>query len=104
MALRRPPKRQQCAWIQDRHRGHEGTALLARYGFAGPIKYQPIDKKANQWLIGGDVCLDLGCTATLPMFSAHFGDTTDDEIPNQAQSVMDILDAIGGQPACSWVT
>jgi endonuclease/exonuclease/phosphatase family metal-dependent hydrolase len=72
-------------------RGHEGTALLARYGFAGPVKYQPFDEKANQWLIGGSVCLDAGCTATIPMFSAHFGDTTDEEIPNQAQRVLDLL-------------
>ena len=50
----------------------EGTALIARYGFSGPIKYQQFDPKANQWLIGGDVCLDAGCTATLPMFSGAF--------------------------------
>lgn len=72
-----------------------GTALLARYGFSGPVKYEKIDDKANQWLIGGDVCLDPGCTATLPMFSVHFGDTTDDLIPNQAQRVIDILEAQG---------
>jgi hypothetical protein len=73
-----------------------GTALIARYGFAGGIKYQQIDTKANQWLIGGDVCLDPGCSATPPIFSVHFGDTPDDQIPNQAQRVVDILDAIGG--------
>ena len=72
-------------------RGHEGTALLARYGFSGPVKYQPFDPKANQWLIGGNVCLDAGCTGTIPMFAAHFGDTTDEEIPNQAQRVLDML-------------
>jgi hypothetical protein len=70
-----------------------GTALIARFGFSGAIKYQQFDAKAGQWLIGGDVCLDAACTSTLPMFSAHFGDTTDDEIPNQAQRVMDMLAA-----------
>jgi hypothetical protein len=73
----------------------EGTALLARYGFSGGVKYQQFDPKANQWLIGGDVCLDAGCSATIPMFSAHFGDTSDDEIPNQAQRVLDLLAPLG---------
>lgn len=73
-----------------------GTALLARYGLSGPVKYEQIDARANQWLIGGDVCLDAACTATLPIFSVHFGDTTDDLIPAQAQRVLDILAAQGG--------
>jgi hypothetical protein len=68
-----------------------GTALLARYGFSGPVKYQQFDSKANQSLIGGDVCLDPACSVTLPIFSAHFGDTSDDQIPNQAQRVMEML-------------
>jgi hypothetical protein len=72
-----------------------GTAFLARYGLAGAMKYEQIDSKANQWLIGGDVCLDAGCTATIPMYSVHFGDTTDDLIPNQAQRVLDILGTQG---------
>lgn len=72
-----------------------GTALLARYGLSGPVKYQQIDAKANQWLIGGDVCLDAACTTTVPIYSAHFGDTSDDEIPMQAQRVIELLSAQG---------
>jgi hypothetical protein len=72
-----------------------GTAFLARYGLSGAMKYEQFDSKANQWLIGGDVCLDAACTATIPMFSVHFGDTTDDQIPNQAQRVLDILGQSG---------
>jgi endonuclease/exonuclease/phosphatase family metal-dependent hydrolase len=71
--------------------GRNGTALLARYGFDGPIDYQQIDSKANQWIIGGDVCLDAACSATMPMFSVHFGDAAEDQIPNQAQRALDIL-------------
>jgi hypothetical protein len=70
-----------------------GTALLARYGFSGAIKYLQFDTKANQWLVGGDVCLDPACSATIPIFAAHFGDTSDAEIPNQAQRVLDLLGA-----------
>lgn len=73
-----------------------GTGFLARYGLSGAMKYQQIDPKANQWLIGGDVCLDPACSATIPMYSVHFGDTSDDEIPNQAQRVIDILGAQSG--------
>lgn len=69
----------------------EGTALLARHGFSGPIKYQEIDPKAHKWVVGGDVCVDAACTATIPMFSAHFGSAPDDEFPNQAQRAIDFL-------------
>jgi hypothetical protein len=73
-----------------------GTAFLARYGLSGAMQYHQIDSKANQWLIGGDVCLDPACTATIPMYSVHFGDAPDDEIPNQAQRVIDLLGAQNG--------
>ncbi|MEO8521306.1 MAG: endonuclease/exonuclease/phosphatase family protein [Acidobacteriota bacterium] len=69
----------------------DGTALLARYGFSGPVKYQDIDPKAHQWVVGGDVCLDAACSATMPIFSGHFGSVPDDEIPNQAQRTIDFL-------------
>ncbi len=73
-----------------------GTAIFARHGFSAPVTYHQIDAKANQWLIGGDVCLDAGCSATIPIFSVHFGDTTSDGIPVQAQSALDFLTAKGG--------
>ncbi len=69
----------------------EGTALLARYGFSGAIKYQEVDPKAHQWVVGGDVCLDPACAATMPIFSGHFGSVPDDEIPNQAQRAVEFL-------------
>ena len=69
----------------SRRTGGHGPPRTLRFRRAGQIP--AIRQKANQWLIGGSVCLDAGCTATIPMFSAHFGDTTDEEIPNQAQRV-----------------
>ena len=42
-------------------RENEGVALLARYGFSGPLKYERIDPAFNRWLIGGDVCIDPMC-------------------------------------------
>jgi hypothetical protein len=73
-----------------------GTGFLARYGLSGAMKYLEIDSKANQWLIGGDVCLDAACTATIPMYSVHFDGSAEEGIPNQAQRVIDILGAQNG--------
>lgn len=71
--------------------GRNGTALLARHGFSGPVKYYQVDAKAPQWMVGGDVCLDAACSATIPVFSAHFGSVPNDEFPNQAQRAIDFL-------------
>jgi hypothetical protein len=71
-----------------------GTGFLARYGLSGAVKY--LDIKGDQWLIGGDVCLDPGCTATIPMYSVHFDGSAEEGIPNQAQRVIDILAAQSG--------
>lgn len=73
----------------------DGTALLARHGFSGDIKYYQIDAKANRWIVGGDVCLDAACTATIPVYSGHFGSVPDDEIPNQARRALDFLASQG---------
>jgi hypothetical protein len=70
-----------------------GVALIARHGFSGPVVYHEIDKKDGRWLIGGDVCLNAGCTQTMPMFSTHFGAAIEDNVPAQAQSVIDFLAA-----------
>jgi len=74
-------------------REQEGVALLARYGFSGPIKYERIDTGSNRWLIGGDVCIDPMCGRTIPMFSAHFGGNSDDDLPPEAAKVVDLLRA-----------
>jgi hypothetical protein len=48
----------------------DGTALLARYGFAAPAQYHELNRGA--WLVSADVCLDAACSTTVPMVSAHW--------------------------------
>jgi endonuclease/exonuclease/phosphatase family metal-dependent hydrolase len=66
----------------------EGVALLARFGMRGQAVFQRIDTAHNRWMIGGDVCLDAACSASVPMFSTHFGGTTDDDFPGQADRLL----------------
>jgi len=73
-------------------REFEGVALLARYGFSGPLKYERIDA-SSRWLLGGEVCIDPMCGRTMPMFSTHFGGNTDDDLPPEAARVLDVLRA-----------
>jgi endonuclease/exonuclease/phosphatase family metal-dependent hydrolase len=74
-------------------REYEGVALLARYGFSGPIKYERIDAAANRWLIGGDVCIDPMCARTMTMFATHLGGNSDDALPPEAGRVLEVLRA-----------
>jgi hypothetical protein len=71
-----------------------GVALFARYGFSGPVVYQQIFTN-NSWTVGGDVCLDAGCTRAVPMFSTHFG-APGDGVVRQAQRV---LETLAGRPS-----
>jgi endonuclease/exonuclease/phosphatase family metal-dependent hydrolase len=71
-------------------REQEGVALLARYGFSGPLKFERIDS-SSRWLIGGDVCIDPACARTMPMFATHFGGNSDDDLPPEANRVLDLL-------------
>lgn len=74
-------------------REEEGVGLIARYGFSGAPSYQRIDEKHNRWVIGGQVCLDAACYATLPIYSTHFGGSTDDDFPRQAERLLQALAA-----------
>jgi hypothetical protein len=47
-----------------------GTALAARYGFAAAPIY--VNVGGDDWIIGGAVCLDPACSASVPMFSTHW--------------------------------
>jgi hypothetical protein len=69
-----------------------GTALAARYGFASGPTYTKI--MADDWLVGGAVCLDAGCSDTMPVFSAHWS-VPEDAFGAAAQRTIEIL---GGQP------
>jgi endonuclease/exonuclease/phosphatase family metal-dependent hydrolase len=76
-------------------REQNGVALLARHGFKGSPTYQRVGAVYPSWLIGGAVCLDAQCSATLPAFSTHWGGT-DDEWPRQAQNVIAFLASQSG--------
>ena len=71
-------------------RERNGVALIARYGFTGAPSFHRVGARYDSWLVGGAVCLDSECTATLPMFSTHWGGA-DDEWPKQAQNVLSFL-------------
>jgi hypothetical protein len=73
--------------------GRNGTALAARYGFASPPTY--VNVGGDDWVIGGPVCLDAACSASIPMFSTHWTPPGDAFGP-VAQRTLDLL---GKQPA-----
>lgn len=69
-----------------------GTALAARYGFATPPTYTKIT--GNDSLVGGAVCLDAGCSSSVPVFAAHWSGGND-SFDGAAQRTIEIL---AGQP------
>ena len=47
-----------------------GTALAARYGFKSAPSY--VNVGGDDWVVGGAVCLDAACAASVLVFSAHW--------------------------------
>ena len=47
-----------------------GTALAARHGFAAAPIY--VNVGGQDWIVGGAVCLDPACSASVPVFSTHW--------------------------------
>jgi endonuclease/exonuclease/phosphatase family metal-dependent hydrolase len=72
-------------------REQQGVALAARHGFDGDPIYHRIDAVSDRWIIGGRVCLDAGCSRSVPMFSTHWGGKTDADFPAQARTVVQFL-------------
>jgi hypothetical protein len=74
-------------------REQNGVALLARYGLAGEPIMRRIGAEGgyDSWIVGGLVCLDAECSATLPMFSTHWGAKDQREWPIQAERVIEFL-------------
>ncbi|HEY7169678.1 MAG TPA: endonuclease/exonuclease/phosphatase family protein [Vicinamibacterales bacterium] len=70
----------------------EGVALLARYGFAAPPRFELLDAKNHRWIEAGRVCLDASCASTLQMFSLHLGGSDAEFLP-QVEKVISIVDA-----------
>src|SRR4051794_904118 len=55
-----------------------GTALLARFGFAGPEEWLQLDTSLNMnpsdsmWIMRRPICLDAACAATMTIYTAHW--------------------------------
>lgn len=74
--------------FKDITREQNGTALAARYGFASPPTYTKV--AAQDWLVGGLVCLDDACSGSVPMFSTHWTPPRNEFGP-VAQRTIDVL-------------
>lgn len=85
-----------------------GVALIARYGFAGPEKWQQLDTTLNtspndtMWVVQAPVCLDAGCTQSMPVYVAHWygtGANRETTFTRQAlQTLAFIAATANGQP------
>ena len=70
-----------------------GTALAARHGFASAPVY--VNVGGDDWIVGGAVCLDASCSASVPIFSTHWTPPGNAFGP-VAQRTLDML---GAQPS-----
>jgi exonuclease III len=58
-----------------------GTAILARFGFAHAIDWLQLDTSRNKnprdemWVAGAHVCLDARCSATVDVYTTHWSGT-----------------------------
>jgi endonuclease/exonuclease/phosphatase family metal-dependent hydrolase len=69
-------------------REQNGTALAVRYGFATAPTYTKVS--SEDWAVGGRVCLNAACSATIPIFAAHWSSEVNDYGP-MAQSTLALL-------------
>jgi exonuclease III len=71
-----------------------GTALITRYGLRGKHVVEQVAFKGvegaseDQWLFGGDVCVDADCESTVRIYSAHFGAPDDVGFTAQARNTV----------------
>jgi hypothetical protein len=71
-----------------------GTGLIARYGLQGRHVVEQIAFKGvegaseDQWLFGGDVCIDAECRSTVRIYSAHFAAHDDVGFAAQARNTV----------------
>jgi hypothetical protein len=65
-----------------------GTALAVRHGFAAAPTYVNIG--GQDWIVGGAVCLDPACSASVPVFSTHWT-PPGDAFGAVAQRTIDVL-------------
>jgi hypothetical protein len=73
-----PEHVQQVLGWASRTAGHNGIALLAKYGFAGPEQWLQLDTSLNDnpadtmWVVRVPVCLNAACSQAFPVFATHW--------------------------------
>ncbi len=61
-----------------RTRERNGTALVARYGFAGADEWRQLDTSRNlnpndtMWVVRAPVCTDASCARSIPVYVTHW--------------------------------
>jgi exonuclease III len=82
-----------------------GTALLARYGFAGDDEWRQLDTSQNtnardqMWVVRAAVCLDERCTSTVDVYTGHWygtGPQAQATLDRQAEQTVDFMRASRG--------
>jgi hypothetical protein len=74
-----------------------GTALITRYGLKGPhirhqIAFKDVDGATeDQYLFGGDVCVDKACSDTVRVYAAHFYAPDDVGYTAQARNTVEFV-------------
>jgi endonuclease/exonuclease/phosphatase family metal-dependent hydrolase len=71
-----------------------GTGLVTRYGLRGKhvveqVAFKDVEGASeDQWLFGGDVCIDADCRSTVRIYSAHFAARDDVGFTAQARNTV----------------
>lgn len=82
-----------------------GTALLARYGFAGKEEWLQLDTSRNtnpkdqMWIVRGAVCLDERCGSTIDVYAGHWygtGPQSEATLDQQAEDTIRFMSASRG--------
>jgi hypothetical protein len=77
-----------------------GTALLAKFGFAAEPRWRKLDTSRNKnprdemWVLGAPVCLDPGCAKSIDVYVTHWSGTGPDgpaTFDNQAQDTIALM-------------
>jgi endonuclease/exonuclease/phosphatase family metal-dependent hydrolase len=84
-----------------------GSALIARYGFAGPeqwIKLKTIALRSATdpyWVVRAPVCVDPACSRSIVVYAAHWatnGDQYDESFLDQARDTLNFMAQDNGRP------
>jgi hypothetical protein len=97
--------RQVLGW-KARSSERNGVAMVAKHGFAGPEEWVQLDTSLTdnpadtKWVLRRDVCLDAGCSQSIPVFVAHWWGSTGPgalaTYDRQALQTVEFLERRGG--------